>query len=248
MKALILAAGYGTRLYPYTKYFPKPLLKIDQRPVIDYLLDKLEFLPDLSQVAVVTNARFFRHFCRWKEKSPLKKKIRIINDLTQSPKDKLGAIADMYLGIKKGGFGEDYLVLGGDNFLEEGLADFVTFARRKSPHIAIGIVDIGAKTKARNFGVVLLGRKNRIIDFQEKPLKPKSSLAAMCLYYFPKGKLCLIKECLCDSGLSFDNIGAYIGWLTQKEEVYGFVFKKRWFDIGHIQTYRKLNSILKGER
>jgi glucose-1-phosphate thymidylyltransferase len=70
----------------------------------------------------------------------------------------------------------------------------------------------------------------------------------MCLYYFPKGKLCLIKECLCDSGLSFDNIGAYIGWLTQKEEVYGFVFKKRWFDIGHIQTYRKLNSILKGER
>jgi len=248
MKALILAAGYGTRLYPYTKYFPKPLLEVNKRPVIDYLLDKLNDLSDISRIVVVTNARFWKHFCRWREKSSFKKKIRVINDMSNSPKDKLGAIADMYLGIKKEGFDDDYLVLGGDNFIEEELAGFVGFARRKKPHITIGVVDIGSKTEARHFGVVIIGSNNRIINFEEKPLRPKSSLAAMCLYYFPRAKLNLIKACMNDSGLCFDNIGAYIGWLTREEDVYGFIFKRMWFDIGHIRTYRKLNDILKGKR
>ncbi len=245
MKALILAAGYGTRLYPYTKYFPKPLLEVNKKPVIGYLLDKLEKLDGLTRVVVVTNARFYKHFLEWRKSSRLKDKIRIVNDLTRSPKEKLGAIADMYLGLKKEGLDDNFLVLGGDNFLEEPLNDFFKFAQKKKPQITIGVVGVGSRREARHYGVVLLNRNKQIIDFQEKPLQPKSRLAAMCLYYFPRSKLGLVKKCIRSCRPSFDNIGTYIGWLARQERVYGFTFKKMWFDIGSIETYRKLNKLLR---
>jgi glucose-1-phosphate thymidylyltransferase len=245
MKVLILAAGYGTRLYPYTRYFPKPLLKVNKRPLIDYLLDKVARCGDLSRIAVVTNARFLKHFEVWKKTSELKNKIRIINDMSTSPRNKLGAIADMSLGIAKEGLGEDYLVLGGDNFLEERLEDFIAFARKKKPYITIGVVDVGSRFRVKEYGVVILGAGKKIIDFEEKPLKPRSSLAAMCLYYFPRSKLGLIRKCISSTKFHFDNIGAYIGWLTKNDSVYGYAFKKMWFDVGRPETYRKLNRILK---
>jgi glucose-1-phosphate thymidylyltransferase len=245
MKVLILAAGYGTRLYPHTKNFAKPLLRLNKKPVIDYILDKVSRISALSKIIVVTNSRFFKNFQKWKNDSCFKDKIILVNDLTKSPADKLGAIADMYLGIKSQGLNEDYLVIGGDNFWEESLEDFVRFAKNKKPYVAIGLADVGAKTEASHYGVAILNRKQQILDFEEKPVNPKSTLAAMCLYYFPRQKLKLLKKCINSSRLCFDNLGAYISWLTKHDLVYGFIFKKMWFDIGRIQTYRKLNNILK---
>ncbi|MBU1998357.1 MAG: nucleotidyltransferase family protein [Candidatus Omnitrophota bacterium] len=247
MKALILAAGYGTRLYPYVKNYPKPLLKVNNRPIVDYLLDKLKNVEGLSDISVVTNALYFGYFDKWKEKSSLKSKIHIINDHTHSSKDKLGAIRDMNLVFKKEGLSEDYLVLGGDNFFEEPLTDFVKFARKRKPAVTVGLYDLKSKSEATHYGVVSVDRNNKVKEFLEKPARPKSSRIATCVYYFPRSKLKLVEKYL-DSGKEFfDNIGAYIRWLVENDLVYGYIFKKLWVDIGRIETYRKLNAMLKGE-
>jgi len=247
MKVLILAAGYGMRLYPYTKYFPKPLLELNHQPVIDYMLQKLSGLKGISKIVVVTNSRFFKHFQAWKNKSFFKNKINLVNDNSKSPKDKLGALADMFLGMKKEGFKdkEDCLVFGGDNFLEDRLQGFIDFAKSKAPCISIGLSRIRSRQEGRHYGIAVLNKAKQIIDFKEKPACPKSNLAAMCLYYFPAQKLKLIKKSIGNCRLRLDNIGSYIAWLVKNDTLYGFIFKKMWFDIGRIQTYRKLDRILK---
>jgi len=244
MRVVILAAGYGTRLYPYTKSFPKPLLKIGKRPIINYLVDKIEELKDISRIIVVTNDRFFKQFKDWKDNIVIKYPTHIINDLTKTPEDRLGAIGDMHFVFNKEGFVDDFLVLGGDNLFQDSLVDFIHFAKSKHPFATIGLFDIKDKDEASHFGVVGVNRQNRIIDFFEKPEEPKSSLVAMCLYYFPREKSRLIKEYLSNPLNPYDTAGTYINWLRTKDKVYGFVFKNFWFDIGHLHTYKKVSKLL----
>ncbi len=246
MKILILAAGYGTRLYPYTKNFPKSLLKVNKKPIIQYLTDKLENINGISKIIVVTNGRFFNYFRNWEKGLNSRNKICIVNDLTRSPKDKLGAIADMNLVFDKEGCADDFLVLGGDNYFFEPLDDFVLQAQRKTPAISIGVCDIKNKQEARHYGVVSLSRNNRVVSFQEKPAHPESSLIAMCLYYFPKKTVGLIKKYLNDPRNSKDAVGSYINWLSKNKTVYGFIFKDAWFDIGHVHTYNRIKELTKG--
>jgi glucose-1-phosphate thymidylyltransferase len=245
MKALILAAGYATRLYPYTKNFPKPLLEVNQKPIIEYLTEKLEKLPGLSEILVVTNGRFYPYFEKWKKTLKTRKDIRIINDLTQSPEDRLGAIGDMNFVFGKLGFKDDYLVIGGDNFFKEPLAKFVSSAKKNSREVTIGVCDIKKRSEARNYGVVKLDKNRRINEFWEKPAKPKSSLVAMCLYYFPASQVGFIREYLSDPDNHSDAAGAYIGWLTRNKNVRAVVFKNYWVDIGSIHNYENVNKITK---
>jgi glucose-1-phosphate thymidylyltransferase len=245
MKALILAAGYATRLYPYTKNFPKPLLEVNKKPIIEYLIEKLEELSGLSEILVVTNGRFCSYFKKWKKTLKNRKKIRIINDLTQSPEDRLGAIGDMNFVFNKLGFNDDYLVIGGDNFFEETLGKFVGSASKNPEAVTIGVCDIKNKAEARRYGVVAINKNRRINEFWEKPAKPKSSLVAMCLYYFPASQVGYIREYLSDPANHSDAAGAYIGWLTRNKRVNAVVFKNYWVDIGSIHTYEKVNKITK---
>ncbi len=245
MKALILAAGYATRLYPYTKNFPKPLLEVNKKPIIGYLVEKLDRLNGLSEIIVVTNNRFFPYFEKWKKNLKTGKKIRIVNDLTNNPRDRLGAIGDMSFVFSKFGFNDDYLVIGGDNFFQEPLSEFVSLAKEKAGTVTLGVCDIKKKSEARNYGVVNLDKNRRIIDFWEKPARPQSSLVAMCLYYFPRSQVGLIKEYLKDPANNFDAAGAYIGWLTKHKSVTAVIFKNYWVDIGHIHTYKKVSKITK---
>ncbi|MBL7081056.1 MAG: nucleotidyltransferase family protein [Candidatus Omnitrophica bacterium] len=245
MKALILAAGYGTRLYPYTQNRAKSLLKIGKRPIIDYLIEKIEKIYQIQKIIVVTNDRFFSQFKRWKVCSKTKKQLRIINDLTRSPQDRLGAIGDIEFTLVKEGSDNDLLVLGGDNIFEGNLASFLSFARKKKPSVSIGVFDIKNRNQAKEFGVVRLNRNMRIIELWEKPKNPKSTYVAMCLYYFPKGKLPLITQYLSTSGVHRDTLGSYIRWLLRKSKVYGFEFKGFWHDIGHHYTYTKAKEMFK---
>jgi len=248
MEVLILAAGYGTRLYPHTKNFPKPLLEIGKKPIINYLLDKIEELDNISRVIVVTNGRFFKQFKSWSENLKTDCPIRIINDLTTSPEEKLGAIGDMHFVFKKLSFVQDYLVLGGDNLFRSSLKGFMRFAKRKSPRVTIGLFDIKDRRQARHYGVVRLNTRRRIIDFYEKPSRPKTSLVAMCLYYFPREKLDLLKRYLNDPANSADAAGSYISWLCRKDKVFGYIFKDFWFDVGRLYTYKKANSMFREAR
>jgi glucose-1-phosphate thymidylyltransferase len=247
MKVLILAAGYATRLYPRTLHFPKPLLKVNKKPIIEYLIEKLERLPEVSKVVVITNDRFAGTFERWAKKLDTSLDISILNDHTRTPEERLGAVGDMSLAFKKESFKGDFLVLGGDNFFQDPLDGFVEFAQRKAVSATIGVFDIKRRKEASIFGVVSLNSKNRVIDFEEKPQMPRSSLIAMCLYYFPQEALRAIKEYMADPGNSSDAAGAYIGWLSRRHMVYGYRFRHLWVDIGNKQTYIAVNKLLKGK-
>jgi len=242
MKALVLAAGYGTRLYPLIKDTPKALLPVNNRPLVDYVLDKLEYLPELSHILVVTNNKFCKAFENWaQEHAEFPVKIKIVNDHTNSPEDRLGSIGDIHFVIQREKIAEDLLVIGSDNLFDAGLEDFLRFARKNHPYATIGLYDIGDKAKARIFGVVCVDGAHQVTSFEEKPAEPKSSLIGMCLYYYPKGSLNLIGRYLKDSRKA-DKAGDFIVWLYQKEPVYGFKFPGKWYDIGSVESYAEASE------
>jgi len=241
MKALILAAGYATRLYPLTKEYPKPLLKVGKRPIINYIIDKLQAIDDIDEIIVVTNSKFMPKFKKWRSRLHSKKPVSLIDDLTKSLDDRRGAIGDMNFAVNKKRLKGDLLVMGGDNLFGSELNEFLSFAKVKSSPV-IGVYNIKDKLEARKYGVIRMDRVNKLIDFKEKPKNPKSTLVAMCLYYFPKGKLKLIKEYLKDKKDKYDATGFYIDWLRKKVPVYGFVFDGFWYDIGEHKFYREANQ------
>jgi glucose-1-phosphate thymidylyltransferase len=180
-----------------------------------------------------------RYFKEWARGLNTKKRISLLDDLTKSQDDRRGAIGDMDFVINRKQIKDDLLVIGGDNLFDGGLKVFLNFATSKKNHLTIGAFNINDKDQAKNYGVVRLDKNNRILDFREKPKDPKTTLVAMCLYYFPQSKLKLIKEYLKDRNNKNDATGFYIDWVSKKEIVYGFVFDGRWYDIGHHKSYNE---------
>lgn len=245
MKALILAAGYGTRLYPLTKEFPKCLLEVGKRPLIDHIVEKIRALKDCNEIIVVTNSKFFPQFKDWASRAARKPRITLVDDLTSTLEDRRGAIGDLYFAITRKRLKDDLLVIGGDNLFEGDLNDFVSFSRTKGFHSCIGVYKLKNKKEASKYGVIMLDKNNRVIDFKEKPKEPLSSLVAMCLYYFPENKLSLVKEYVLGRKQKRDAVGFYIDWLRKKEAMYGFVFQGKWFDIGDFNFYNKARESFK---
>jgi glucose-1-phosphate thymidylyltransferase len=241
MKALVLAAGYATRLYPLTIEYPKPLLKVGDRPIVNYILEKLQRLDALDEIFLVTNTKFIGRFRQWAKEIKYAKPITLIDDLTRDYKHRRGAIGDMLFAIRKKRIKEDLLVIGGDNIFDGTLDRFVRFAGNHRPYPLIGVFNIRSKKKARHYGVVKLDKKKRLIAFQEKPEKPLSALVAMCLYFFPKRSMALINE-YARTVDKHDATGFYIDWLSKKETVYGYVFHGRWYDIGLPKIYKEASK------
>lgn len=237
MNAIILAAGYATRLYPMTKDCPKALLSINGRPIIDFIMEKLSLIPDLEDVFVVTNNKFISLFVRWLESQKPRFNIKIINDKTSSEKDRLGAIGDLSFVIKKGKINSDLLIIAGDNLFDFTLEEFIR-SSQKTQHVSVGIYDIENLDQADKFGVVKIGRNNNLVEFVEKPKIPFSSLIAVGIYFMPRETLKFINEYLSSTG-SPDALGNYIKWLMDRDRVRGYKFKGVWYDIGDIDTYKK---------
>ena len=245
MKALILAAGYATRLYPLTREYPKPLLKIKGRPIIEHIIRKLEGIKGLDKIIVVTNSKFFVNFKEWRKGFKCSSKIVIVDDLTKDLNDRRGAIGDMSFAICEQKIKDDLLVVGGDNLLGSDLGPFLNFSKAKGDYPTIGVYDIKYKSVARNYGVVKLDEDGLIVDFKEKPAKPASSFIAMCLYYFPAKSIRLLKAYMHAHASKLDATGFYIDWLRKKTAVHGFVFEGIWFDIGDRKFYRKAEKEFK---
>lgn len=239
MKALILAAGHGTRLYPIIKDTPKAFLEIKGKSLINYLLEKLEDLDKLDEVLVVTNNKFFVLFQDWaKKQDTFSCPIRVINDGTNAPEERLGSIGDIHFALKEGVMEDDLLVMGSDNLFNYDFKEFIPFCQKKKPAASIGLYDIGNLENARLFGVVKVDQDNKVISFEEKPQNPQATLVAMCLYYFPQNSLELIGEYITETK-NTDRAGDYIRWLQRKCGVFGFKFSGKWYDIGSIESYRE---------
>lgn len=248
MNALILAAGYATRLYPLTLNKAKPLLEVGGKPMIEWLFDNLSSVSGLKTVYVVTNNKFAKDFQNWadayedrKRESTSKIKIKVINDGSTSDDDKLGAIGDINLVLTREGLtNADLLVVAGDNLFEQPLTDFVNAAKNSPATVAVhGVGNLEAMKK---YGTVTIDNKGVITNFEEKPRQPKSTLAAVALYYYSRETLPLFTTYLA-AGNNPDQPGLFLQWLYTRKSVGTFEIKGRWLDIGSKETLENADKI-----
>ncbi|MDD3345192.1 MAG: nucleotidyltransferase family protein [Candidatus Omnitrophica bacterium] len=242
MKVLILAAGYATRLYPLTREYPKPLLEVKSKPIINHIIGKLEKIPAVDEIYVVTNSKFIRVFRGWARSLKSSKKITLVDDLTKSNQDRLGAIGDIDFVIARKRIKDDLLVIGGDNLFSGSLNKFLSYSGKRPSKASIGLYRLKRREDARRYGVVELDASGKVAGFEEKPDKPKSSLVAMCLYFIPACLLKMVREYISSKKGKTDTTGGYIAWLGRRSDIYGHIFKGSWFDIG---DHKYLNAAKK---
>ena len=239
MKAIILAAGYATRLRPLTDTWAKELLPVGGTPIIDRIVDKLGEVDDVDEIHVVTNARKAPAFLDWSHG----RDVIVHDDGTTSNEDRLGAIGDMLFVIDHARLDDDLLVIAGDNLFDFHLSDLVGYWRTKGVASAVAVRDVGSLELASQYGVVDLDDDGEIRSFVEKPADPASSLAATASYVYHREHARLIRTYL-EGEHGSDQPGRFVGWLHRHEPVYGWVFHETWFDIGnHAQLLEADNRL-----
>ena len=240
MKAILLCAGYATRLYPLTRDVPKMLLPVGGRPVLDWLWDRVREIAGLEETHLVTNARFAGALRDWARPHG----IRVHDDGTTSNDDRLGAIGDIQLVIDRAGLeGSDVLVAAGDNLFDFSLADYVTWWRRKDGS-AITAYDVGDLELMKQYGVVELGEDDRVVLLVEKPAEPTSTLAATATYIYAREHVPLVRTYL-DEGNTPDAPGNFTTWLYRREPVYGYRVGGQWLDIGDREQLLEADNLLR---
>ncbi len=225
MKCLILAGGFGTRLYPRTINRAKALLEYKGKPIISHIVDKV---PQNIDIMVSTNKRFETDFRHWQQR--INREVEILIEKALRENQKLGAVGSLNFWVESKPIVEDLLVIAGDNYFEFDLAQFI--ASYDGKHTLVAVYDIGSKDKASQFGVVQLDG-HRIAELQEKPAKPKSSLIATASYIFPQRIFPLLHQ-YCQRGKK-DNLGSFIAYLIDKDEVHAYTFTESWLDIGSVK-------------
>ena len=229
MKALILAAGYGTRLYPLTLDKPKPLLPIAGKPIIEHILEQMNDIEEIGEIFVITNNKFTPHLEEWAKSFSCKKPIKIINDQTMSNETRLGAIGDLNFAIKNENIDDDLAVIAGDNLFGFKLKDFIDFAKDKKTSVVAGKY-LDKSIIAGRYGTLNVDDDDKVLEFEEKPQDPKTNIAATACYFFKKEDLEKVDDFMKDN--KGDNSGDFIRYLVEKSIVYTFIFKEHWFDIG----------------
>lgn len=236
MKVILLAGGFATRLWPLTEKTAKPLLKIGNQPIASHLVD---MIPEEHEIIVSTNKVFADDFFQWKKNFP-KRNIEIFLEDSQGEQGKKGALAAVSLVISEKKIEEDILVLAGDNLF---FFDIAAFLKKAENDPLLAAYDVGSTEEARQFGVVV-AKKDEVIEFQEKPDHPKSTLVSTGVLYFPQRLL---------SGLQYfakknnDNLGGVFEYfLHQGEKVSCFQFSDPWFDIGSFPAFLEAQQFIIG--
>lgn len=244
MKIIILAAGYATRLYPLTINFPKCLLTVGGKTILDTLCDKFSTLPDVEEIIIVTNAKFSEALMNWKQKTKISIPVTVLNDETTSNETRLGAIGDFSLCLKKFGSQSDVLLVASDNLFEEGFDGFYQFCKKHPTDVTVALYDIkDARLAAKRLGVLEIDQKTQeVTNIEEKPESPRSSLIGMGVYFFPATTLPLVTDYLSQKDPP-DAPGFYVRWLLGRVKIYGYLFSGLWFDIGTIEALDEANRL-----
>lgn len=239
MKAVILCAGYATRLYPFTINEPKALLMVNGKPLLLYTVKNIERIREIDKIYVVTNDKFNKNFIEWKQNED--SNVEIINDGTSKNEERLGGVMDFALALEK--IEDDIFVVFGDLFFNFPLKKFVNYFN-KNKKICVALHDLKDREKAKRFGVLKMDEE-RIIGFEEKPENPKSTLINAGAYIFPKEAIADLKSYI-KSDKNKENIGYIImDFIRQGKEVRGFAFEEDWHDIGTIEDYEKIKKEIK---
>ena len=240
MKAILLCAGYATRLRPLTDDVPKPLLPVGGRPLLDWILDGVREVEEVDEVHVATNSRFAADFEAWASG----REVTVHDDGTTSNDDRLGAIGDLAFVLERIGADDDLLVIAGDNLLGFSLADLVEFWRAHGVCSVLAVRDVGSLELASRYGIVDTAGDGRVVGFVEKPAEPPSTLAATATYLYHRAHVPLVARYLAE-GNPPDQPGNLIAWLHGREPVYAYRFDEEWFDIGDLAQLLEADNRLR---
>ncbi|MBP5291366.1 MAG: nucleotidyltransferase family protein [Lachnospiraceae bacterium] len=247
MKCVILAAGYATRLYPLTENFPKPLLEVAGKPILDWLIDDMNQTGLIDEYIVISNHKFASIFEEWS-----KGRYTILDDGTSSNETRLGAVKDILLAVEGGSqivngklsnrkpLDDDLLVMAGDNLLDFSLGGFIRYAKEKKATCVMRYYEAD-EARLHKTGVAEIDADERILSMEEKPAEPKSHWCIPAFYYYTKEDAHLIKKGI-ESGCGTDAPGSFIAWLCGQTNVYAWEMPGRRYDIGNMQSYEEVKK------
>ena len=242
MKCLILAAGYATRLYPLTENFPKPLLEVGGKTILDWLVDDIDTAGLVDEYVVISNHKFAHHFDKWAATKTMK--VTVVDDGTSSNETRLGAVKDIQFAIDQLGLDDDMLVIAGDNVLDFSLTKFVRYAKEKNTSCIMRYYEPEEK-KLVKCGVVQINEHDQILSMEEKPAQPKSHWCCPPFYYYTREDAKLEAKGI-DSGCGTDAPGSYIAWLCTQTHVHAMEMPGKRFDVGNLESYNKIKEEYEG--
>jgi glucose-1-phosphate thymidylyltransferase len=242
MKCLILAAGYATRLYPLTENYPKPLLEVKGKTILDWLIDDIDTLGAVDEYVVISNHKYAHHFEAWSKNKD--QKITVVDDGTSSNETRLGAVKDIQYAIDTLCIDDDMLVIAGDNVLDFSLTKFIEYAKGKQTSCIMRYYEQDDK-KLLKCGVVTIDENDRILNMTEKSPTPATHWCCPPFYYYTKEDARLVPKGI-DSGCGTDAPGSYIAWLSKQTSVHAMQMPGRRFDIGDIVSYENVKKSYSG--
>lgn len=242
MKCLILAAGYATRLYPLTENFPKPLLSVGEKTILDWLLDDIDTCGQVDEYIVISNHKFAHHFTAWAQTKPYR--VTVVDDGTESNETRLGAVKDIQFAIDRLGLDDDMLVIAGDNVLDFSLTKFVQYARNKNASCIMRYYEPDDK-KLLKCGVVTVDESDRILNMTEKSPTPATHWCCPPFYYYTKADAKLVEEGIA-AGCGTDAPGSYIAWLCGQTPVYAMEMPGKRYDVGNLESYNRIKEQYRG--
>lgn len=242
MKCLILAAGYATRLYPLTENFPKPLLQVGEKTILDWLIDDMDTLGVIEEYVVISNHKFAHHFESWAATKP--QRVTVVDDGTVSNETRLGAVRDVQYAIESLHLTGDMLVLAGDNVLSFSLTKFIRYALEKNSSCVLRYYE-PQSAKLSKSGVLEIGQDDRVLSMEEKPAQPKSNWCCPPFYYYSAADAAQVRQAISD-GCGVDAPGSFIAWLCKKSPVHAMEMPGRRYDVGSLETYAAICAEYKG--
>lgn len=242
MKCLILAAGYATRLYPLTENFPKPLLKVRGKTILDWLVDDIDTLGAVDEYVVISNHKFAHHFEEWARTKT--QTVTVVDDGTDSNETRLGAVRDIQFAIDTLGLDDDMLVIAGDNLLDFSLTSFISYARGKGASCIMRYYEPSAE-KLLKCGVVTVDDSDRVLAMTEKSPTPATHWCCPPFYYYTREDARLVGEGIA-AGCGTDAPGSYIAWLCSRTAVYAMEMPGARYDIGNLASYEAVQSEYRG--
>ena len=242
MKCLILAAGYATRLYPLTENFPKPLLKVGEKTILDWLIDDIDGAGLVDEYIVISNHKFAGHFEAWAKEHSLP--ITVVDDGTSTNETRLGAVCDMQFALDKLGIDDDLLVIAGDNVLDFSLTEFIRYAKEKDTSCTMRYWEEDVK-RLRKSGISEIGEGDVLLSLEEKPETPKSNWGTPPFYFYKKEDARKIKDAIAD-GCGTDAPGSLVAWMCTHSVLHSMEMPGSRYDIGNLESYEAVKKNYRG--